>query len=354
MLFKPLIDALVLVRDRIKNFEREFMSNEAQTRLSLVDPVLTALGWDPRNPSAVRVEFPVRQRNRNNKVDYALLDSQQKPIAFVEAKSLGTDLGLAQDQLFEYGTGESVPYAIATDGVNWAVHKRERQGANLLFKQLLAVSIADQPSTMVAVKLLSLWRGLLTSRSSIDQIAPALHSLETAPFESETLRTLNTESAPDGDEERTEPEYGTRERPLQDNDVEVSDTTFALSNPPDVLGRKPVKLTLPDGTTKSISSWSGKGSSMFVEIVRWLSNTDQLNIDLPWNEENDTHKRNILDKSVLINRNGNKKWQVRILSELFLLIDHNAKSSMHIAAKLLTDCGINSSEVKVTLASQKQ
>ena len=340
----------VLVHDRIKNFERGVYEQRSTDRLSLVDPVLTALEWDPRDPSAVRVEFPVRQRNRNNKVDYALLDSQQNPIAFVEAKRLGTDLGLAQDQLFEYGTGESVPYAIATDGVNWAVHKRERQGANLLFKQLLAVSIADQPSTMVAVKLLSLWRGLLTSRSSIDQIAPALHSLETAPFESETVKTLNTKSAPGGDEERIEPEYGTREQPLQGNGVEVSDTTFALSNPPDVSGKKPVKLTLPNETTKSIMSWSGKGSSMLVEIVRWLLNTDQLNVALPWNEEDDTHKRNILDKSELINRKGNKKWQVRIKSDLFLLIDHDAKSSVYIAAKLLTDCRINSSEVKVTLA----
>ena len=47
MLLEPLTDALALVRDRITNFEREFTNNEQQTRLSLVDPVLTALGWDP-------------------------------------------------------------------------------------------------------------------------------------------------------------------------------------------------------------------------------------------------------------------------------------------------------------------
>ena len=192
MLLKPLIDALVLVRDRIKNFEREFTSNEAQTRLSLVDPVLTALGWDPQDPSVVRVEFPVRQRSRNNKADYALLDSQQKPIAFVEAKSLGTDLGLAQDQLFEYGSGEAVPYAIATNGAHWAVYKRERQGTDLLFKQLLAISIADQPSTLVAIKLLSMWRELLTSQSSIDQIAPALSTLKTHQPKPATASTQNT------------------------------------------------------------------------------------------------------------------------------------------------------------------
>ncbi len=87
MLLAPLTETMGLVRDRIQEFEREFSNNELQTRLSLVDPVLKALGWDPQNPSVVRVEFPVRQRNRNTKADYALLDSMQAPIAFVEAKS---------------------------------------------------------------------------------------------------------------------------------------------------------------------------------------------------------------------------------------------------------------------------
>ena len=180
MLLEPLTDALALVRDRIKLFESTFINNETQTRLSLIDPVLKALGWDPQDPSAVRVEFPVRQRNRSSKADYTLLDPKQKPIAFVEAKSLGTDLGAAQDQLFEYGSGESVPYAIATNGANWAIYKRERQGSDLLFKQLLAVSIPDRSSTVAAIKLLSLWKGLLTSQSSIDRIAPSLDSLEMA------------------------------------------------------------------------------------------------------------------------------------------------------------------------------
>ena len=355
MLLKPLTDALALVSDRIKNFEREFTNNEQQTRLSLVDPVLKALGWDPQDPTTVKVEYQVRQRNRNNiRVDYALLDSKQEPIAFVEAKKLGTDLGPAQLQLFEYAVGKSVPYAIATNGADWSIYKQEQTGTDFHSKRLLAVAIPKQSPTVTAIKLLSLWQGLLTSQSSIDQIAPALHTLKTAPFESETVRTINIDSSPDGSEGRTEPERGTREWLLQGNDVEVPDTTFALSNPPEVSGKKPIELTLPDGTTKPVTSWSGKHSSMFVEIVKWLSNTDQLNVDLPWNEENITHKRNILDRNVLINRKGNKKWQVKIKSGLFLLIDHDAKASLDIAVKLLTDCGVNSSEVKVTVASRKR
>ena len=348
MLLTPLTDTLALVSDRIKNFEREFTNNETQTRLSLVDPVLTALDWNPQDPSTVRVEFPIRQRNRNSKADYVLLDLQQKPIAFVEAKSLGTDLGLAQDQLFEYTVGKSIPYAIATNGADWAVFKKENKDTGVSIEVLLTVSIPGQSPTLAAIKLLSLWRGLLTSPSSIDQISHALNKLKVHPFEPEAVRALNTETAPDGSEERTKPERGTCDQPLQVNDGTSSDKTFTLSNPPDVSGKKPVELTLPDGTAKSVISWSGKHSSMFVEIVTWLSNTDQLNVALPWNEENYPHKRNIID------RKGHEKWQVKLKSDLFLLVDHDATSSLYIATKLLTDCGINSSEVKVTLAPQEQ
>ena len=158
MLFEPLTEALKLVQNRIKKFEREFTNNEQQTRLSLVDPVLRALRWDPQDPTVVKVEYPVRQRNRNNtKADYALLDSGTTPVAFVEAKKLGTELGSAQDQLFEYTAGQSVPYAIATNGANWVVYKREQQDTGVSIQQLLEVSIPDLSPTMAAIKLLPLW-----------------------------------------------------------------------------------------------------------------------------------------------------------------------------------------------------
>ena len=73
MLLEPLTVILALVHHRIKSFKREFTSNELQARLSLVDPVLKVLGWDPQNPTIVRVEHSGRQRNRSNiRADYAL------------------------------------------------------------------------------------------------------------------------------------------------------------------------------------------------------------------------------------------------------------------------------------------
>lgn len=245
MLLEPLTDTLARVHQRIKSFESEFTNNESQTRLSLVDPVLKVLGWDPQDPSLVKVEYPVRQRNRRHtKVDYALLDSNDEPIAFVEAKRLGTDLGRAHHQLFEYGAGESVPYAIATNGANWAVYKQEQTGTDFSSKQLLAVSITNQPSTLAAIKLLSLWRELLTSQSSIDLIAPALDTLKAHPLESEAA---NAETAPVSGEERTEQECGTREGFLQAGwhsleDVEARQLT-------------PKHVRFADGSIDNVETW---------------------------------------------------------------------------------------------------
>ncbi len=346
MLLAPLTETMGLVRDRIQEFEREFSNNELQTRLSLVDPVLKALGWDPQNPSVVRVEFPVRQRNRNTKADYALLDSMQAPIAFVEAKSLKTDLGTAQDQLFEYAVGKSVPYAIATNGADWTIFKKENKETGVSIDVLLKVSIPDQSSTLAAIKLLSLWRGLLTSQSSIDRIAPALNTLATHPFKPETVRTLNIKTATSGNKERTELERGTREQPLQVNEDTSSDKTFALSNPPDITGRSPARLVLADGTTVRINTWS----SLLKEIVQWLLTTTRLNVDIPW-RENPNSKRNILQATPIHNRKGAIiKQQTEIVPGLFLLTNHNAQGNCQIAAKLLDDCRIPSSQVTVTLA----
>lgn len=350
MLLKPLTDALGLVQERIKSFEREFANNESQTRLSLVDPVLKALGWNPQDPTIVRVEYPVRQRNRSAqaKVDYALLDSQREPVAFVEAKKLGTGLGLAHHQLFEYAVGKSVPYAIATNGADWSIFKQEQTGTDFHSKQLLAVSILEHSPTVTAIKLLSLWRGLLTSQSSIDRIAPALDTLETHPIKSNTARSFDARATTGHGHGQPVPvlAHAMSEASTLTRLDRNSDATFTLSNPPDITGRSPDILVLPDGTPVHINTWS----SLLKEIVRWLLATNQLNVAIPWHE-NPNSNRNVLQASTIYNRKGARiKQQVEITPGLFLLTNHNAQGNCQIAAKLLDDCGIQSSQAKVTLA----
>jgi hypothetical protein len=62
---------------------------EQNTKTSLIEPVLEALGWDVRDPDEVHQEF--RPTSRDNPVDYALKLMRQ-PRLFVEAKGLGENL----------------------------------------------------------------------------------------------------------------------------------------------------------------------------------------------------------------------------------------------------------------------
>ena len=351
MLLKPLTDALALVSDRIKNFEREFTNNEQQTRLSLVDPVLKALGWDPQDPTTVKVEYQVRQRNRNNiRVDYALLDSKQEPVAFVEAKKLGTDLGPAQLQLFEYAVGKSVPYAIATNGADWSIYKQEQTGTDFHAKRLLMVAIPDQSPTVTAVKLLSLWRGLLTSQSSIDQIAPALDTLETQLPKPETASVLTSRTATEEDYRQPVPRPVSPKPLVHETTVDHSVEAFTLRDPPDVTHRKPARLTLPGGMSRQIGSWK----SLLEEVVTWLYDTNQLKVNMPWpGIPNST--RNILQNTKILYKDGTEyTQQVEIKPDLFLQLKLGSVAICEHIAKLLTDCEIDSSEVSVTLVPLKR
>ena len=58
------------------------MGNETATRALVIDGVLTALGWDIKDPARVRLEH----RSHGNKVDYVLVSSAGAFLAVVEAK----------------------------------------------------------------------------------------------------------------------------------------------------------------------------------------------------------------------------------------------------------------------------
>lgn len=106
MLLQQLTEVLDSVKDKIANQHEYFTNNELQTRVTLIDPVLKALGWDTLDPTKIRVEYSVKQRRRTSvrNVDYALLDGSKTPIAMIEAKRLHESLGSHHLQLLEYAT----------------------------------------------------------------------------------------------------------------------------------------------------------------------------------------------------------------------------------------------------------
>jgi hypothetical protein len=88
---------------------------EQNTKASLIEPVLEALGWDVRDPDEVFREF--KAKSVDSPVDYALT-ILRKPRLFVEAKGLGERLTDRKwvSQVLSYATIAGVEWCVLSDG----------------------------------------------------------------------------------------------------------------------------------------------------------------------------------------------------------------------------------------------
>ena len=73
---------------RIREHRSSLSKNELRTRVSLIDPLLCALGWDVSDPRMITLEYSIDAI----RADYALLGEGDKPVAILETKKLGSDL----------------------------------------------------------------------------------------------------------------------------------------------------------------------------------------------------------------------------------------------------------------------
>jgi hypothetical protein len=111
---KRLQDALADIVAKIRRFQGRGLG-EQNTKASLIEPLLEALGWDVRNPDEVDREH--RPTPKDAPVDYALL-LLRKPRLLVEAKGLGEDLNDRRwiGQILGYATVAGATWCVLTDG----------------------------------------------------------------------------------------------------------------------------------------------------------------------------------------------------------------------------------------------
>ena len=106
-----------VVRDVVAKIRRyqDRSIGEQNTKASLIEPVLEALGWDVRDPDEVFREF--KANSVDNPVDYALT-ILRKPRLFVEAKGLGETLTNRKwvSQVLSYATIAGVEWCVLSDG----------------------------------------------------------------------------------------------------------------------------------------------------------------------------------------------------------------------------------------------
>ncbi len=116
----PLIEALTETRERVSRYKGRGL-NEQNTKATLIEPVLRALGWDLEDLEVVQREH--KARPRANPVDYALF-SGREPVLFVEAKALGQDLGDEKwaSQVLGYATVAGAPWVLLTNGDEYRIY----------------------------------------------------------------------------------------------------------------------------------------------------------------------------------------------------------------------------------------
>ena len=114
-------------------------ASEYRTRTFLIDPLLSALGWN--NPSVLTQEYVVnyqeyaKNRAIGNKsfrprlADYALhqQDNPGRLIAFIEAKKMRDDLTDGdRDQVLGYAKERNVQHFILTNGDQWELYEKDK------------------------------------------------------------------------------------------------------------------------------------------------------------------------------------------------------------------------------------
>ena len=152
-LLEPLVSAIRKSRDVIDNHRAYVSKNEIRTRNILVDPVLRALGWDVSVLEDVEVEYGAGKQ----RVDYALLGKDRKPLVLIEAKKLDEELNSKRTQMLTYCTEVGVRYGVLTDGNCWDLYDLW-QSATMDERRVFQLIISSRTPAVAARMLLRLWK----------------------------------------------------------------------------------------------------------------------------------------------------------------------------------------------------
>lgn len=119
-LSSELLETLQNVRRKIARYRGQGI-NEQNTKATLVQPVLRALGWDVEDIEEVQREY--KRKPRDKPVDYALL-VLRTPRLFVEAKALGLDLSDRRwaNQIMGYASVAGVEWVVMTNGDEYRIY----------------------------------------------------------------------------------------------------------------------------------------------------------------------------------------------------------------------------------------
>ncbi len=169
-----LLGCIETLRERMTTHANSLQANEWRTRTQLIDPMLCVLGWDVSDPELVTPEYNTGGKKR---ADYALLNVDKNPLVVLETKAL--NMTLTEDhreQMVNYAVGKGILYAGLTSGNKWELYD-VFQPVALEDKRILDLSIAADPPHLCAIKLLLLWRPIL-SGGFLNETTKALNQVQ--------------------------------------------------------------------------------------------------------------------------------------------------------------------------------
>ncbi len=151
-----LIRQIETIRTKLDSWRRRSM-NEAQTRATVIDPLLEALGWDVRDPDEIQMEYPTVD---GKAVDYGLRINR-KIVLLAEAKALHDPLTdvKAITQIVGYAANDGITSCILTNGVKWRVY-RSMEVCPAPEKLMFEVSLDPRESEGLSIEQLAkqMWR----------------------------------------------------------------------------------------------------------------------------------------------------------------------------------------------------
>jgi len=145
---KDVVKCIETLRARLER-HRSSGLKEYPTRTIFIDPLLSALGWDVRDPDEVELEYPTVD---GKSVDYAM-KINRKAVFLLEAKQLNDALDDVKSitQVVGYAANDGIEWCVLSNGVRYKVYKASEK-ASAPDKLLFEVSIDPRDSGALSVE----------------------------------------------------------------------------------------------------------------------------------------------------------------------------------------------------------
>jgi hypothetical protein len=319
-MLEDLVQVIETIQGRIREHGTALRKNETQTRTALIDPLLTALGWDTGDPNLVTPEYRVDV----GWADYALRGVGNTPATVVEAKRLGSMVENHLDQAVGYCIQQGIAYAGVTDGSRWQLY-RTFEPVPMADKIVLDVNIENTPAHRCALQLLLMWRPNLGSGSPIPANEP-LFELEPEP------RTISHTGVSETGSRSSEPATA----PGEEAWVRLSEF-----DPPNG-SVAPASVRFPEGITRRVGSWR----RLPVATAEWLYSQQKLS---KGNLPVASGRKGFAANSLPMHRDGSQMITYETIGdgEVVLNVHLSSRAARENAKKLLEHCGVDPADVYV-------